>query len=291
MTQSYFITTTIPYVNSTPHIGHAQEFVFADALARFYKQRDHQVILQFGTDDNAFKNVLSARNNHILPREFIDQNSERFKELLAELNVENDLFVRTSSPEHAESVQYFLSHLKNEDIFESSYEGLYCQGCEDFYFEQDLVGGLCPDHKTRPQKLTEKNIFFKLSKYQGQIVELIKSNKLRITPESKKREILNFIESGLSDISLSRSAARTEGWGVPYPNHPDQVVYVWIDALIIYLVSALAVIQNGRKFGMRVQTRFISLAKMFGSFMQFIGLHCSYLLGCRYQMKLSFMAS
>lgn len=236
-TQTYFITTTIPYVNAKPHIGHAQEFVLADALARFYRQKNHTVTLQSGTDDNAGKNVIAARAAGLSPHDFVNQNAEKFKELLSQLGIQPDYFVRTSSPQHAKGVAQFLNRLKSDDIFLSTYEGLYCQGCEDFYFEKDLVGGLCPDHKTPPQKTNETNVFFRLSRYQKEIFDLIESDQVKITPASKKTEILNFISAGLTDISLSRSSLRNENWGIPYPGHPDQVVYVWIDALISYLTG------------------------------------------------------
>jgi len=235
MSNSYFITTTIPYVNAKPHIGHAQEFVLADTIARFYRQKSNKVILQSGSDDNAFKNVLSAKNAGITPTQFVEENSKKFLDLLGKLSVKTNYFVKTSSPDHAESVHYLLRQLRAEDVYTAAYEGLYCQGCEDFYNERDLVDGLCSDHRTRPEKITEENVFFRLSKYQDVIFDLIEKDKVQIKPESKKKEILNFISSGLSDISLSRSSARSGGWGIPYPDYSDQVVYVWIDALVNYL--------------------------------------------------------
>lgn len=235
MSNSYFITTTIPYVNAKPHIGHAQEFVLADTLARFYRQKLNQVILQSGSDDNAFKNVLSAKNAGVTPEKFVAENSQKLLELLDKLDVKTDYFVRTSSPEHAKSVKHLLSQLKAEDVYVASYEGLYCQGCEDFYNERDLIEGLCSDHRSKPEKISEQNVFFRLSNYQDVIFNLIESDKVQIKPDFKKKEILKFISSGLTDISLSRSSVRSGGWGIPYPGHPDQIVYVWIDALVNYL--------------------------------------------------------
>ena len=149
MSNSYFITTTIPYVNAKPHIGHAQEFALADTIARFHRQKSSQVILQSGSDDNAFKNVLSAKKAGITPEQFVDENSQKFLDLLHKLDIKTDYFVRTSLPEHAKSVHHLLSQLNTEDVYTASYEGLYCQGCEDFYNERDLVEGLCSDHRTR----------------------------------------------------------------------------------------------------------------------------------------------
>ncbi len=169
------------------------------------------------------------------PKDFINLNFKRFEDLLCELNIQPDYFVRTSSQEHFASVQYFLSQLASEDTYVDFYKGLYCQGCEDFYTERDLINGLCPDHKKPPLEFSEKNIFFRLSKHQEQIFELIESDKINICPASKKKEILSFIRLGLEDFSLSRSSERSLGWGVPYPGHEDQIVYVWIDALCNYL--------------------------------------------------------
>jgi methionyl-tRNA synthetase len=235
---SHFITTAIPYVNSKPHIGHAQEFALADALARYYRQKGGHVLLQSGTDDNATKNVLAAKAVGATPKDFVETNSRKFRDLLKSLGISEDIFVRTSTEKHFKSVHHFLEKISKDDIFESKYTGLYCSGCEDFYNEKDLENGLCPDHQKKPETIEEKNIFFRLSKYQSQILELIKSDKIKITPSSKKNEILRFIEQGLSDISLSRSATRTQGWGVPFPNVENQTVYVWIDALINYISGA-----------------------------------------------------
>lgn len=233
--KSYFITTAIPYVNSKPHIGHAQEFILADSLARYYKSKGHQVVFQSGTDDNATKNVLAAKAAGLSVKEFVDLNANKFENLLSVLDAKPDIFLRTSSPKHFTSVDKFLRGLKEEDLYTSSYSGLYCSGCEDFYNEQDLVAGLCPDHQKKPEHIEESNSFFRLSKYQDQIFELIESDVIKITPSSKKKEILSFISQGLQDISLSRSSARTQGWGIPFPDRADQTVYVWIDALINYI--------------------------------------------------------
>lgn len=238
MSNKYFITTSIPYVNSNPHVGHAQEFVLADSLARFYRQQNAEVILQSGTDDNAYKNVLSAKEAGVETKDFVDQNARSFEVLLDQLNVKTDYFVRTSSIEHAEGVDTFLKRLSQNDVYENSYAGLYCQGCEDFYNPSELLNGLCPDHKTAPEEIEEKNIFFRLSRYQETIFNLIQTNRVLIKPESRKKEILNFISKGLTDISISRSSNRSSGWGIPFPGYPDQVVYVWIDALINYLTGA-----------------------------------------------------
>lgn len=235
---SYYISTTIPYVNSNPHIGHAQEFVLADALVRYYSSLGKNVHFQSGTDDNATKNVLSANQNNVPVQQFVDNNSAKFQNLQTLLDVFPNKFVRTSSLEHHQAVSQFLNRINKDDIYESHYHGNYCSGCEDFLNNTDLTeNGLCPDHLRPPETIQEKNIFFRLSKYQSQLAELIEKDIIKITPSYKKNEILKFIQDGLTDISLSRSANRTLGWGIPYPEIPGQTVYVWIDALINYLTG------------------------------------------------------
>jgi methionyl-tRNA synthetase len=233
--KSYYISTTIPYVNSQPHVGHAQEFILADALTRHYRQQKKEVFFQSGTDDNATKNVLAANLAGIATQEFVDQNASKFNELLLAANAYTNKFVRTSSAEHFQSVRFFLSQLKLHDIYQSAYQGLYCSGCEDYLLERDLIEGLCPDHRKAPELIQEQNIFFRLSRYQDVIAKKIESGKIRITPATRKAEILAFIRSGLTDISLTRSSARTADWGISYPGATDQTVYVWIDALVNYL--------------------------------------------------------
>jgi methionyl-tRNA synthetase len=230
-----FITTSIPYVNAPAHVGHAQEFVLADSLARLHRNRGHEVILQTGTDENAFKNVLSAQEKGIDPVDFVAQNSARFRELADLLDVSYNTFIRTTETRHLKGVHLFWRTLNPSDLYTKTYRGLYCQGCEDFYLEKDLVDGVCPDHRSKPQSTEEENVFFRLSRYQTELDHLIANDRIRITPTSRKNEILAFIRSGLQDISLTRDASRSQGWGIRTPDNPKQVIYVWIDALINYL--------------------------------------------------------
>ena len=234
-TKKVYVTTSIPYVNGGAHVGHAQEFILSDTLARLHRYRGAEVVFQTGTDENALKNVLSARALGIEPREFVRKTSDAFQALEDLLDVSYDTFLRTTEDRHAKGVHELWRALRKEDLYEKSYAGLYCQGCEDFYLEKDLVEGLCPDHKTKPAAVEEKNVFFRLSRYQSVLEELVESGRLLITPASRKNEILSFIRSGLQDISLTRDAERSGGFGVPVPGEPDQVVYVWIDALVNYL--------------------------------------------------------
>lgn len=232
--KTYFITTAIPYINAPAHIGHAQEFFIADTLSRTLKAQGYQVLLQSGTDDNSLKNVLSAREKNIPLKEYLDTQGENFKVLLDQLNIHPNYFVNTSSNYHHKVVKEFLNNLNPKDLYIKDYEGKYCIGCEDFIKDSELNQGLCPDHKKEPELIKESNVFFKLSDYQDKIYELIESDLIKITPAFRKKEILSFIKSGLQDISISRPQKHS-GFGIDFPNHPNQIVYVWIDALINYI--------------------------------------------------------
>jgi methionyl-tRNA synthetase len=235
MTNNIYLTTTIPFVNAPPHIGFALELVQADALARYHRLRGATVRLQTGTDENAFKNVLSARLLGVPVTELVDRNAARFRDLCQVLNVSPHGFVRTTTPGHRRAVHAFIERLAKDDVYRAAYRGLYCPGCEDFYLERDLDADRCPEHGTPVVPVEERNVFFRLGAYQDDVRTLIASGRLRVVPPSREAEVLRFIDRGLTDISLSRDAARSGGWGIPYPGEPDQVVYVWIDALINYL--------------------------------------------------------
>lgn len=236
-----YITTSIPYVNAQPHIGHALEMVQADVIARLHRQLGHEVIFQTGTDENAFKNVLAAKKAEISVQDFVDKNAQQFRNLIKELNISAETFIRTTELKHKKGVYHFWKKLNPDDLYLKEYSGLYCDGCEDFYNEKDLINGICPDHQTAPRAVSERNVFFRLSKYQTKLIDLLKTEEIHIYPNFRKAEILSFLEQGLQDISISRLAERAGGWGIPVPEHPDQVIYVWIDALINYL--------SGQEFG------------------------------------------
>jgi len=235
MSKPLYITTTIPYVNAPPHIGFALELVQADVVARYHRLVGHTVRLQTGTDENAFKNVLSAQARGIAVQQLVDENSARFRALADALDVSLDHFQRTTDPAHHRAVGAFFARLKADDVYAADYSGLYCTGCEDFYLETDAERGRCPEHGTALIEIAEHNWFFRLSAYQAQLHDLIASRRVRVVPEAREREVLSFIERGLADISISRDAARSAGWGVPYPGDSTQVVYVWIEALVNYL--------------------------------------------------------
>lgn len=235
--KSIYLTTTIPYVNAKPHAGFALELVQADFLARYYRRAGLPVRLQTGTDEHAVKNVEAARAQGIKPQEWVDAYAGHFRNLASGLDIGFDDFVRTTESRHHLAVRELISRLRPEDLEKRSYAGHYCKGCEDFWLERDAADGKCPEHRTPLTWVEEENIFFKLSRYQQQLEQLIEGDSLKILPVERKNEILGFVRRGLQDISISRDAARSEGWGVPFPGTTDQVVYVWIDALANYLVA------------------------------------------------------
>ncbi|HLF27387.1 MAG TPA: methionine--tRNA ligase [Anaerolineae bacterium] len=235
----YYITTAIPYVNGKPHIGHALLFVLADALARYHRLRGEDVRFQSGADENSLKNVQAAEREGIPVRELVERNAAQFYALRDALHLSFDDFIRTSAEaRHLAGVQKLWQACERSgDIYPQAYRGLYCVGCERFYTEDELSDGLCPDHLVRPEIVEEENYFFRLSRYADRLVELIESDQLRIAPQTRKNEVLSFIRRGLVDFSISRSKARARGWGVPVPGDPDQVMYVWFDALGNYITA------------------------------------------------------
>ncbi len=236
----FYITTAIPYVNGKPHIGHALEYFQADTIRNFQKYiLGNETLLLSGADENALKNVQAAEKENTPIQEFLDLNSEVFREAFKKLGISLDVFQRGSDKKtHWPGVQKLWNLcFENGDIYKKSYTGLYCVGCESFKTKEELVDGLCPDHLKTPEETTEENYFFKLSSYQDQIIDSIESGKLKVTPENKKAEILSFIKSGLADFSVSRPKDRAKGIGVPVPNDLDQVIYVWFDALNIYMTG------------------------------------------------------
>jgi methionyl-tRNA synthetase len=236
----YDVMTAIPYVNGKPHVGHALELVQVDVLARWRRQRGDEVRAQTGTDDNALKNVQGAEAAGITPAEYVARVADGFASLQPSLELLFDDFIRTSSdPRHRPGVEKLWQACADRgDFYRRSYSGLYCIGCERFYSREELTtDGRCVEHGTVPEEVSENNWFFRLSSYQEQLIELIVSDKLRIEPASRKREVLSFIASGLEDFSVSRSMTRARGWGIPVPGDPEQVIYVWYDALANYITA------------------------------------------------------
>lgn len=235
----FYVTTTIPYVNAAPHLGHVLEFVVADVLARYRRLIGDDVYFLSGTDENAIKNVQAAEKEGTKVEDFINRNSHIFHNLLVALNISIDQFIRTTEKRHFLGVQALWQKTAKGDIYKKSYKGLYCVGCEQFYKSEELnERGECYEHPGKKlESVEEENYFFRLSKYQQWILELVESDTLKIVPEFRKREIVSFITHGLEDFSVSRPAERTKNWGVAVPDDPDQTVYVWYDALANYITA------------------------------------------------------
>ena len=236
----FYVTTAIDYVNGTPHLGHAYEKTGADALARFHRQRGHEVFFLTGTDENSDRNVDSAKREGITTQAFVDRNAGEFRRLCDVYQISQDRFIRTSiDVDHREGVQEFVRRwIANGDVYPSTYEGLYCRGCEAFYDESELVDGRCPQHPTRPeylQRIKEENYFFRLSKYQQALKDLYAKDPEFTVPESRRNEVLGWLDRGLRDISVSRG--RSLEWGIAWPGEPGHTVYVWFDALINYVTG------------------------------------------------------
>jgi methionyl-tRNA synthetase len=234
---SSFISTSIPYVNGAPHIGHALEFVQADVFARFKRLAGEDVRFLTGTDDNSLSNVLAAEREGIRVAALVERNTNAFRHLLEVLDISNDDFIRTSvDPRHLAGVRTFWEACERSgDIYRRHYRGLYCVGCEQFFTPEELRDGLCPEHGWPPEVVEEENYFFRLSRYAPELVSLIDEGRLRIVPETRRNEVRSFLAGGLQDISISRTRARARGWGIPVPGDPEQVVYVWFDALTNYI--------------------------------------------------------
>ncbi|GAB3873154.1 hypothetical protein GCM10029964_012910 [Kibdelosporangium lantanae] len=236
MAEAAFISTTIPYVNAQPHLGHAFEYSQADSYARHMASQGMDVYFLSGSDENSLKNVLAAEKEGITARELVDRNVVFFEQMADSLQVKLRRFIRTSvDQDHTDGAIEIWKRMEAKgDIYAKDYEGLYCVGCEQFYTPAELVDGKCPEHFTVPDLVSERNYFFKLSNYQDQLLAALESGELRVVPESRLNEVTSFVRSGLEDISISRSTGRARGWGIPVPGDDNQVMYVWIDALTNY---------------------------------------------------------
>lgn len=240
MSKPFYITTPIFYPNAKPHLGHAYVVVLADVIARYHRLRGDDVYFLAGTDENSEKIKHAAEAAGRGVEEFTDGVVQTFRKFFGELDVSYSQFIRTSDKEaHWPGPLLLWKRLLDAgDIYKGVYEGLYCIGCEAFKTEKDLdEQGNCPDHGMPPKKLKEENYFFRLSKYRDALREKIISGEFCIVPDTRRREMLAFLEGGLQDISFSRPRAVVP-WGIPVPGDPEHVMYVWTDALANY-ISAL----------------------------------------------------
>lgn len=232
----FYITTAIDYINGKPHIGHSYEKVAADVLARLNRLGAADVFFLTGTDEHGAKIAQYAKEQGLEPQTFADQTAGFFKKAWDNLNLSYDRFIRTSDADHAATVDQLLEKIKaNGYLYEGEYTGLYCVGHEAFLTEKELVDGLCPDHKTKPELVTEKNWFLKVSAFTQKIQEKIEDGEFRIWPAERRNEVLGLLKQGFNDIAISRPNVK---WGIPLPWDKAQTVYVWVDALINYVSGA-----------------------------------------------------
>lgn len=246
--KKFFITTSIVYSNALPHLGFSLESIQADVLARYHRLLGENVFFLTGADEHGVKIARAAKEADEDPKDFTNRISARYKELKGILNLSNDDFIRTTDKKrHWPAVKKVWLKLKaNGDIYEKKYRGLYCPGCEAFITRKDLKDGKCLIHQKEPEITEEENYFFRLSRYSKDIESIIAKDKIKIIPQARKNEILNFIKQGLEDISFSRPRKDLK-WAIPVPNDKTASIYVWADALTNY-ISALGYGKNSPKF-------------------------------------------
>ena len=238
MSQPFYITTPIYYVNARPHLGHAYTTIVADVANRFHSMRQVETFFLTGTDEHGDKVVRAAKNENLTPRIYVDKISGLFRALWPELSIKYDYFIRTTDVNHITAVKHVMQKIYDSgDIYFSEYKGLYCFGCERFYTERELADGKCPDHETTPEPIKESNYFFKMSCYQDWLIDHIKRHPDFISPERYKNEVLSFLKEPLEDLCISRPKKRLK-WGITLPFDKNYVIYVWFDALLNY-ISAL----------------------------------------------------
>ncbi|MFH1193397.1 MAG: methionine--tRNA ligase [bacterium] len=250
--EKYYITTPIYYINDKPHIGHAYTTITADALANYNRLKGSEVYFLTGTDENSQKNIEAAEKylgksdlNKKEIQKYLDEMSAVWQMTWDEIRITNNDFIRTTEPRHIKAVEKFFSRVwEKGDIYEGNYEGFYCTGCEEFKSEKELVDGKCPIHKTVVKKIKEKNYFFKLSKYRGELLDYIEKNPQFIMPESRRNEVVSYIRDFMEDVSITRESMR---WGIEVPEIKGHALYVWFDALLNYL-SGIGFGEDDEKF-------------------------------------------
>jgi methionyl-tRNA synthetase len=240
---AFYVTTPIYYVNAAPHLGHAYTTIAADVLARHMRQRGEDVFFLTGTDEHGEPVALQAEREGITPKELGDRNVERFQALLPRIGVTNSFFIRTSDPRHAQRVQEILQRVHdNGHVYKGTYEGWYCPRCADFKSDQEAgEDHTCPIHKIPLDREREDNWFFRLSSFQEQLEKLTAEDSDFVVPRQFRNEARAFVAQGLKDVSLTRARLK---WGIEVPWDPDQVFYVWFDALLNY-VTALGFADDG----------------------------------------------
>jgi methionyl-tRNA synthetase len=237
MNDTFYITTTLPYVNASPHIGFALEIIEADVIARYHREvLKKQVVFNTGTDEHGQKIAKQALTNKLDPQQYCDEWAKKFENLKEALNLSYTHFIRTTNPQHQAAAQEFWRRCqKNGDIYKANYPVKYCVGCELAKTASELVDGRCPLHPNQDLELREEeNYFFKFSRYQDKLLKLYETQENFVKPASRFNEIKAFVQSGLEDFSISR-LKKNMSWGVAVPDDDEHIMYVWFDALINYI--------------------------------------------------------
>ena len=235
MDKKLYIATAIPYVNGIPHIGNALDYLIADIWTRYQKQNGHEVRFQVGTDEHGNKIAAKAAEAGLSPQEFTDKSYINFENMVKKVGASYTDFIRTTNEHHIQAVQYIWQKLLPY-IYKGSYTGWYCVGHEAFFTDKEVqaTAGICPDHQTPYEQISEDNYYLKTSAFTDQIRAAINDGTMQIVPEFRKKEFLELMKDGLQDVSISRPK-KNLSWGVPVPSDPDQIMYVWIDALANYI--------------------------------------------------------
>lgn len=235
MEKKLYIATAIPYVNGTPHIGNALDYLLADIWTRYQKQNGHEVRFQVGTDEHGNKIAAKAAEAGLDPKSFTDKMYVNFENLMKKVGANYTDFIRTTDEHHVTSVQYIWQQLLPY-IYKGKYTGWYCVGHEAFFTDKEVqaTNGICPDHQTPFEQVAEDNYFFKTSAFTDKIKAALNDGAMVITPDFRKLEFLELIKDGLPDVSVSRPK-KSLTWGIPVPGDPEQIMYVWLDALANYI--------------------------------------------------------
>jgi methionyl-tRNA synthetase len=243
--KNFYVTTPIYYPTGTPHIGTAYTTLIADTLARYNRLRGNDTFFLTGTDEHGANIAKKASEERLEPQQYVNKAAEEFKKLWKELHISNDFFIQTTNPLHKEFAQNFIQRIyDNGDLYPAEYEGLYCESCEAYYTEEDLVDGKCPNHPTKTPIFTkEKNYYFKWSKYQDWLLDFYETHPEFVQPQKWYDYVKDFVKKGLKDIPFTRANVK---WGIPVPFDPEQTIYVWSDALANYL-SVLHFPENAAK--------------------------------------------
>ena len=233
----FYITTPIYYINDIATIGHAYTTTAADVIARWNRSKGKNTFFLTGLDENSQKTIDAAKKAGVKDiKKYTDDMAKKWKNVWKELNITNDDFIRTTEERHIKVVEKFFKKVYDKgDIYKGTYEGLYCEGCEAFYLEKDLVNGKCPYHKKEPKLIKEENYFFRLTKYSDKVLNYIQKNPDFILPKERRNEVISFIKEGLKDTSISRPNVE---WGIPLPTDEKHHFWVWFDALVNYISGA-----------------------------------------------------